>query len=84
MCSHLAGVVLHLCDVGLTNHSNSIAASAGKVTSWVTPSRAAQGEDTLLVWVARGANKVDYKLRPLNKMLDETYTVYFNVSSGLD
>jgi hypothetical protein len=68
---------------GLTNFSDVVAADPSKVSQWVVPARGAQmragsGVEGLKL-KAVGANR-DYVLTPLNRMVLENYTVYFNVT----
>lgn len=79
---------------GLTNFSDVIVADPAKVEQWVVPRprigirgsgrRGGDGGldmgDLALEAVGRNQN---YTLIPLNRMVMENYTVYFNVSDGL-
>ena len=61
---------------GLTHHPYQISQHAGDVEKWVRPSHDAKGEAALLAYNADG-----FQLRPLNTIQDESYTVYFNIST---
>lgn len=69
---------------GLTNFSDVIAADPAKVADWVVPARSSSGMRAGgglegLRLKAVGTNR-DYLLTPLNRMVLENYTVYFNVT----
>lgn len=76
---------------GLTDFSDVIVADPAKVEQWVVPRPGIRGSgrrggdggldmgDLALTAVGRNQN---YTLIPLNRMVMENYTVYFNVSGG--
>ena len=74
---------------GLTNFSDVIAADPSKVSQWVVPTQAtdaasglvAQGGLEGLRLKAVGANR-EYVLTPLNRLVLENYTIYFNVTGS--
>jgi hypothetical protein len=75
----------------LTDFSDVIVADPAKVEQWVVPRPGIRGSgrrggdggldmgDLALTAVGRNQN---YTLIPLNRMVMENYTVYFNVSGG--
>ena len=71
---------------GLTNFSDVIAADPSKVSQWVVPTHtdAASGLAAGVKGLrlkAVGANR-EYVLTPLNRLVLENYTVYFNVTGS--
>ena len=71
----------------MTNFSDVIAADPSKVPQWVVPQttdgvvgRAAGGVEGLRL-KAVGANR-EYVLTPLNRLVLENYSVYFNVTGS--
>ena len=73
---------------GLTNFSDVIAADPSKVSQWVVPTQATDAASGLaaggvegLRLTAVGANR-EYVLTPLNRLVLENYTVYFNVTGS--
>ena len=72
---------------GLTNFSDVIAADPSKVSQWVVPTHtdaasglAAGGVEGLRLKEV-GANR-EYVLTPLNRLVLENYTIYFNVTGS--
>ena len=73
---------------GLTNFSDVIAADPSKVSQWVVPIQTTDGASGLaaggvegLRLKAVGANR-EYVLTPLNRLVLENYTIYFNVTGS--